>query len=196
MMESVFLYGEFDAGGRCYGRFRSLIQEQQPAYIKGTVYQLECGLRAVEPEEGGQLITGSLVQMELPPTGWSVLDTLNNFDPSVKTKNVFVRSDVRAYVGDEAFVEATAYVINPVKKKKLIALSPEMTLTEQEPTCVVDQLSEGQRDYIQRLSQLRGRETLPVNMTLYRELLTLELIVDKGRRIALTSLGQEVCAFL
>lgn len=50
--------------------------------------------------------------------------------------------------------------------------------------------------YLRKLSSATGRQVVPINLRLYRELLNLELIVDKGRRLALSKLGHEVIRFL
>jgi hypothetical protein len=57
---------------------------------------------------------------------------------------------------------------------------------------MTSKLTEKQATYIQRLGRSSGREIVPIDLTLYRELMNLELIVDKGRRLALSKLGQEV----
>ena len=58
-------------------------------------------------------------------------------------------------------------------------------------------LNEKQKHYLGKLSAITGREILPIHdLTMYRELMKLELIVDKGRRIALSKFGHEVCRYL
>lgn len=51
-------------------------------------------------------------------------------------------------------------------------------------------------DYIKKLSNAKGRELVPYKLDVYRALMSMELIKDKGRRPALTSLGQEISLFL
>lgn len=55
---------------------------------------------------------------------------------------------------------------------------------------------ERQKSYVQKLGLTLGREIVPIDLPLYRELMNLELIVDKGRRLALSKLGQEVYRYL
>lgn len=55
-----------------------------------------------------------------------------------------------------------------------------------------EQLTEKQRSYVVKLGKCSGRDIVPIDLNLYRELLKLELVVDKGRRLALTPLGQNV----
>src|SRR5476651_2370740 len=53
-----------------------------------------------------------------------------------------------------------------------------------------NKLTDRQRTYVRRLGASIGREIVPIDLPLYRELMNLELIVDKGRRLALSPLGQ------
>ena len=53
-------------------------------------------------------------------------------------------------------------------------------------------LSEQQKNYIIKLGGSRGRDVVPINLGLYRELMQLDLIVDKGRRLALTKRGKDI----
>lgn len=57
-------------------------------------------------------------------------------------------------------------------------------------------LSNEQKQYLAKLKSATGRQVVPINLRLYRELLNLDLIVDKGRRLALSKLGNEVIRFL
>lgn len=61
---------------------------------------------------------------------------------------------------------------------------------------LMHELTPRQTTYVKRLSQVTGREIVPIDLDLYRELLKLGLIVDKGRRLALSKLGKEVAAAL
>jgi hypothetical protein len=53
-------------------------------------------------------------------------------------------------------------------------------------------LTDRQRQYIVKLGHITGRKILPIDLGLYRELMKMQLIEDKGRRVALTKLGSEV----
>ena len=59
-----------------------------------------------------------------------------------------------------------------------------------------DSLTEKQVCYIRKLGASSGRDIVPIDLQLYRELMKLDLIVDKGRRLALTKLGKDVYRFL
>ena len=49
---------------------------------------------------------------------------------------------------------------------------------------------------ILKLGASSGRDIVPINLDIYRDLLNKGLIVDKGRRLALTNLGFDVYKYL
>ncbi len=64
--------------------------------------------------------------------------------------------------------------------------------SEKKQSSILSILTERQEAYIKKLGKSTGREIVPIDLPLYRELMNLELIVDKGRRLALSKLGHEV----
>ena len=87
------------------------------------------------------------------------------------------------------------YIFNPSKlskNAKLIANGLwKESLTIDPP--LTQQLTGRQKAYVLKLGAAKGRDIIPVDdLSLYRELMKLELIVDKGRRLALSSLGKDV----
>jgi hypothetical protein len=58
---------------------------------------------------------------------------------------------------------------------------------------IAQQLTDKQRSYVLKLGAARARDIVPIqDLNLYRELLKLEMIVDKGRRLALSQFGRQV----
>lgn len=54
-------------------------------------------------------------------------------------------------------------------------------------------LTEAQRKYVLKLGAARARDIVLIDdLTLYREMIKKDLIVDKGRRVALSRLGKEI----
>ena len=94
-----------------------------------------------------------------------------------------------------AIEQAQVYIFNPKKLSKNAELITgglwKESLTLNPP--LTQQLTEKQKTYVLKLGSAKGRDIVPINdLTLYRELMKLELIVDKGRRLALSSLGKDV----
>lgn len=100
---------------------------------------------------------------------------------------------------DSSVQQAQTYCLNSDKKISGLQRIVDEKLSIPLPGVsndLIGKLTERQKTYIQKLAQARGREIVPVDMALYRELMSLELIVDKGRRLALTKLGTEISLFL
>ena len=96
---------------------------------------------------------------------------------------------------DQQKVEAWVYYVNPKKmpKDSVIIEGGDWFKSMQAEPPMTFSLTEKQILYIKKLGAASGRDIVPINdLTLYRELMKLELIVDKGRRLALSKLGQDV----
>jgi len=202
---SFFLYGVYSEGQKCFSRFQNFITHSQPAYVKGTLYKLNCGLPLLS-SQGGYMIPGSLVELNLQENHWPIIDSLNGFNAMNAKKSLVVRETVDVVVAEGGVVNAQTYCLCPDKKmvgcrefmdtEYANYVQSENSSENSLEQSLVNRLTERQKTYIQKLSQAKGREIVPVDMALYRELMSLELIVDKGRRLALTNLGQEISFFL
>jgi hypothetical protein len=198
MTYSFFLYGVYDENQKCHSRFKEFIVQSEKAYVKGSLYQLNCGL-ALMSTEGSSLIPGHVVSMDFPETYLAVLDMLCGYDLSAPKRSFVTRKPVEVLGIEAANVQAQAYCLNVDKKiAGLVKVEEQKVADSFKATeeSLIDKLTERQKTYIQKLAQARGREIVPVDMALYRELMSLELIVDKGRRLALTRLGSEISLFL
>jgi hypothetical protein len=195
---SFFLYGVYDEGQTCYSRFQNLITNSQTAYVQGTLYKLASGLSLLSPR-GDKTVPGRLVELNIEESHWPIVDALNGYNASAGKKNFIVREPVEVSVLEGAPVSAQTYCMSSERKtlgcQEITDPSVYATFVNGQPS-LIDRLTERQKTYIQKLSQAKGREIVPVDMALYRELMSLELIIDKGRRLALTHLGQEVSLFL
>lgn len=190
---NFFLYGAYEPEQPCYGRFKNFIKNSQTAFVKGTLHQLQCGLPLLL-KEGDGWTQGTAVELDIPETQWPIFDAINGcFQPA---KSFIVRESFAARMAGASDAEEfslSTYALNPEKKQQTRG---PVEIQNVLSSSLIHQLTERQRTYIYKLSRAKGREIIPVDMLLYRELLLLELIVDKGRRLALTNLGQEVSHFL
>jgi gamma-glutamylcyclotransferase (GGCT)/AIG2-like uncharacterized protein YtfP len=192
----LFIYGSMSEGKVHYGRIAEFVLEKKPAQLKGSVYRLESGF-PVFLGDGNDSVPGTLVRLAPNATLWKVLDEWHGFSPVQPEKSLFHRISVTAEVGEESVV-CQVYSINssklPRTVSKILGGDWRLDLSEREP--MVNLLTPNQRHYIQKLGRSTGRDIVPINLDLYRELMNKGLIVDKGRRLALTSLGQEVFRYL
>lgn len=195
---NFFLYGVYSEGQPCHGRFKNFIKKSEPAQVKASVFKLQSGL-CLLLNEGAQWVSGSAVELEMDESHWPLFDALNGYNQSLASKNFIIKETVSAHTAEGLQILLSTYCLNPEKKHQTLGEVSEVELQNISALpfqSLVEKLTDRQRTYIHKLSKARGREIIPVDMALYRELMCLELIVDKGRRLALTNLGVEVSHFL
>ena len=129
---------------------------------------------------------------------YRLLDEFHGVSPFAPQKSLFFKESVNVASEDGQVRSATIYMMNPTllpKAAHLIEHGDWLADLREKPA-LADTLTERQANYVRRLAASSGREIVPIDMQLYRELLKLELIVDKGRRLALSKLGHEVARFI
>lgn len=189
-----FVYGSMSEGMVHFSKIQDFILSSASATIKATAYRLEVGFPALIKEER-DAIFGHLVELKVSDLFISLLDEffgMNRHDPEL---SVYSRESVAVCAGNGAEpVNAWVYFLNPKKlpaNAQLIEGGDWKASLEVEPA-LPTKLTDKQVAYVQRLGKSIGREIVPIDLPLYRELMNLELIVDKGRRLALSKLGHEV----
>lgn len=192
-----FVYGSMSEGLVHFHKIQSFITESSFAQIVGTAYRLKVGFPVVL-NQGSDVISGQLVTLNSSELLINLMDEfhgVNRFEPA-KSLHFRLEKTVRLEDGSEAV--AWVYVLNPEKLPNTavkIAGGDWKASLETQPV-LTEKLTERQRNYIQRLGSSTGREIVPIDLPLYRELMNLEMIVDKGRRLALSKLGHEVYRYL
>lgn len=210
MTNRVFVYGSLSNGMVHFDKIAGAVQSSESAWIYGAAYQLRVGYPVLLKEDlqirskdnqphrqVSQQISGSLVELNSHELVISLLDAFYGFSSLDPSKSLHFRELVRAtrLNGDE--LECWVYYLNPKKLPTTarLIIDGDWESKMREPK-FTDQLTERQKIYIRRLGAATGREVVPIDLPLYRELMNLELIVDKGRRLALSKFGQEVCRYL
>lgn len=195
--ERFFVYGSMSTGLVHFQKIREFVQNCRPAQICGTAYRLKVGFPVVV-EGGEDSVSGELVDLNGSELLVQLLDGfhgVNHLDPS---KSLYFRRQVQVRGPSGELELAWVYFFNPKflpKNAALIQGGNWKESLDKEPT-LLEKLSEKQKQYIRRLGAVSGREIIPIDLQLYRELMNLEMIVDKGRRLALSKLGHEVCRYL
>lgn len=193
-----FVYGSFCEGMIHFTKIQNFVETSIFARVKATAYRLKSGFPAIV-KGGSDLIPGQLMDIKGTEVLLSLMDEFFGFNSMNPDESLYFRQRVEVYPeGISDSVSAWIYFLNPLKLPVNAMVIPGgdwLRSIEEQPT-LISKLTEKQRNYIQRLGRSTGREIVPIDLTLYRELMNLELIVDKGRRLALSSLGQEVCKHL
>ena len=205
MTKRVFVYGSLSEGFVHFDKIAGAVQSSEKAWINGAAYQLRVGYpvllkeiaQAHVKEEQQHKITGHLVELNSYDLMVPLLDGFYGFSSLDPSKSLHFRELGFAELESGEKVECWIYYLNP---KKLPTSARLINDGDWESRIrgpkFTDQLSDRQKLYIRRLGAATGREVVPIDLPLYRELMNLELIVDKGRRLALSKFGQEVCRYL
>ena len=180
-----------------FSKIEDFVGHTSKAFLSGSMYRTKFGFPLLV-KGGGDVIQGHVHEVRGPGLLLRLLDEffgVNTLDP---IKSLHVRETV--LVEDESGQAASAQVffLNPLKLPPLAVRieNGDWQSSLQKDPPLSQQLSEPQRLYIQRMGATGGRETVPLDMNLYRELLQMKLIEDVGRQLNLSKLGQEVYRFL
>lgn len=194
MTMRFFAIGSWTEGMLHFEKLKNFIVSYETATIAGSVYRLPVGF-PVFVDQGSDEVVGQLIEIKMDQTLISLMDTFHgvHFVDAAKGLHQRISKTVKKMSGQ--IEQAHVYIFNPKKLSKKAALIPggqwKESLSQNPP--VTAQLTEKQKTYVLKLGAVKGRDIVPINdLTLYRELMKLELIVDKGRRLALSSLGKEV----
>ncbi|WP_373998717.1 gamma-glutamylcyclotransferase [Bdellovibrio bacteriovorus] len=189
-----FVYGSFCEGMVHFNKIQNFLESSVLARVKATAYRLKVGFPAIV-KAGSDLVPGQLVELKSSELLLSLMDEFHGYNRHDPEQSLYSREEVDVYPeGSSAPVRAWIYFLNPLKLPVNAAVIPggDWKRSLEEHPSLTSKLSEKQVTYIQKLGKSTGREIVPIDLTLYRELMNLELIVDKGRRLALSKLGQEV----
>lgn len=194
MTMRFFAIGSWTEGMLHFEKLKNFIVSYETASIAGSVYRLPVGF-PVYLDQGEDEVLGQLIELKVDQTLVGLMDSFHgvHFVDAAKGLHQRIQKTVKKMSGQ--LEQAQVYIFNPKKlskKAQLIAGGSWQDSLALNPP-VTAQLTEKQVGYILKLGAVKGRDIVPINdLSLYRELMKLELIVDKGRRLALSSLGKEV----
>jgi gamma-glutamylcyclotransferase (GGCT)/AIG2-like uncharacterized protein YtfP len=191
-----FVYGSLSEGLVHFNKIKDFISSSVPAATRAVAYRLKVGY-PILLEGNLDRVEGQLLELRVTDLLIGLLDEFHGFHQLDESKSLFFRREilVETSQGDE---KAWTYLLNPKKLPKTATLiiggDWKGSLRTEPP--LTEKLTERQRTYIRRLGNSTGREIVPIDLPLYRELMNLEMIVDKGRRLALSKTGHEVFRYL
>jgi gamma-glutamylcyclotransferase (GGCT)/AIG2-like uncharacterized protein YtfP len=188
-----FVYGSMSEGMVHFSKIKDFIDQVTPASTTGTAYRLPVGFPALT-QEGSDSVEGTLVKLRTSDLLLSLLDQFFGLNRQDESKSLYFRKQISVKTQDNQTVEAWCYLINPAKIPNTAVKieNGDWIHSLKTKPALTDILTEKQRAYLLKLGASSGREIVPIDLALYRELMNLEMIVDKGRRLALSKLGHEV----
>lgn len=196
----LFVYGSLAQGNIHYSKFfntENVENTSSNVFIKGSAYRLEVGYSVVSVQ-GDQMVPGDLLICKKSDILLSLLDEFHGFSYKTPEKSLFLRMQTDVYLDDGTTEKAYVYSINPLKLPKTAKLIENANWIEdfsKNPPATL-KLSEREKEYIRKLGNSSGRDIVPIQLDLYRGLMNMGIIVDKGRRLALSKFGQEVFRYL
>ena len=192
-----FVYGSLSEGMVHFSKIQNFIEFSTPAQIYATAYRLKVGFPALI-DSGTDIVPGQFLELRSSDLLIGLLDEffgVNALDPD---KALYHRKEVAVTIEDGESLLAWVYFLNPKKLPSDASVIPggDWRKSLVDVPALTEKLSERQKLYISKLGASSGREIVPIDLQLYRELMNLELIVDKGRRLALSKFGHEVYRYL
>lgn len=173
------------------------VTEMRKAEVRGALFRLPSGM-IVLSDVGDDEIDGQIASLRSPSILLSLLDEFHGVHRADPSSGLFYRNAVAGALEDGTEEMTNAYIINPARLPRsasaVVGADWRSSIERQPP--LLAKLTERQKSYIRRLGSCSGREIVPIDLGLYRELLHLEVVVDKGRRLALSALGQELFRLL
>lgn len=198
MTAKLFIFGSFCEGQPLFHRIEKLIEYSLVARVRAKAVRLGVGFPALLKEES-DWVQGNVIELANPEISLAILDELHGYNRSFPDKSLMLREYADVQIEDSVDSERVwIYYLNHLNLPKNISPIEGgdwlQSLVQTPP--LVNTLTEKQTTYIHRLGKSSAREIVPIDLTLYRELMNLDLIVDKGRRLALSKLGKEVYKYL
>ncbi|OQW50592.1 MAG: hypothetical protein A4S09_02020 [Proteobacteria bacterium SG_bin7] len=194
----LFVYGSFSEGMVHFAKISNYILETFPAQVRGTIYQLEVGY-PVLVDGGNDIVFGSVVKLKDADLLYKILDEFHGYSLTEPNKSLYLRSSfVANKVPSMEEIRVLGYTLNPVKLPRgatKISDGNWLRAMSEQPS-ILNTLTERHKGYIKKLAESDRRETIVYPLDVCRDLERMQIIVDKGRRFALTNLGKEVSRFI
>lgn len=198
----LFVCGSMSEGMVHYEKVEPYVVKKTEVIAFGQVHRLPVGYHVFTDREllgePGIPVRGYLLTLEMPEILSVILDEFHGVRPQAPEKGLHFKKSIRVRDVEGQEHDANVYSFNPKKLTKACERVEsgnwENDFCRRPP--ITANLSERQTQYIKKLAESSGREIVPIDLKLYRELMNLDLIVDKGRRLALTKLGKDAYFYL
>ncbi len=201
--EKVFVYGSFTEGLIHNAKIDKYVERREKAYVMGHAFLMPVGYpvlvfpcektKSLQPEQ----IQGEFLTLNAPEIVHKILDDFHGVVKANPEKGLYFKSLTNVYL-EGGQVQSCVYNLNPKKLTK--ACKPikgdQWQSVLQAAPDYSSELNVDQIAYMKQLASIKGRETHRYNLELCRQLMKLEIVVDKGRRFSLTPLGKDILRYL
>lgn len=201
---ALFVYGSFTEGMIHRSHLSKYIDSSESAHVKGHCYLMPVGYPAVlEATESNQInaeptnVPGELLKISAPDIAFQLLDEFHGVSHLIPEKGLHFKKNVDVITAS-GIESAWVYFINPQKmpKNSKHIINGDWKAAMENAQSLIELLGPNHIEYIRKLGGVKGRSLIPYDLELSRELMKLDVIVDKGRRLALTKFGRELLRYL
>lgn len=199
VVKNLFVFGDLGPGlvqTEKFVRNGAKILSRRPVTITSGVVRLASGM--VVAIEGGSAVSGDQLEISAPQAAWSIFEEWHGVSHLVPDQGLCRPIKKTAETDDGSSTEVIVYEfsLDRLPPSALHVVDGKWREVINQRPGLVQILTPRQKEYIRKLANCSGRDVVPIDLNLYREFLRLEVAVDKGRRLALTTLGQEVNRWL
>lgn len=200
--QTIFVYGSFTQGLIHNAKIEKYVSVRQPAYVLAHAYLLDVGYPALiaadaKPSLSPKPIAGELINVDAPELVHKIMDDFHGIHNGQPEKGLHFKESVQANTS-AGTVSAGIYYLNPTKLPKSAQhiVNGDWQAAFKSASRVQDLLTQDQIQYMRKLAAIKGRQSHSYDLETARQLMKLEIVVDKGRRLALTRLGKDVLRYL
>lgn len=202
--QELFVVGSLGQGQIHHRLVENFVEKIELARVCGDLYRDRVGfpllvLGSHRTVKGQLLRFRNFDNSALIDTLWKILNVFHGVNTLDEKKSIHHLRNITALTEVGVPIQTKCYVVNPEKMPRDVLQIESGDWEESISTAppLPSQLTERQISYLLKLGKSTGRDIVPINdLTLYRELMSMDLIVDKGRRLALSKFGQEVYRYL
>lgn len=195
MFDPLFIYGSLCQGMVHHKLIRDSVLSIEPAEARGSVYRLPVGYPVFVADQKST-VKGYLVQLRPSEILAVLLDEFYMVNERQPTRSLHERISVPVLV-KQRMLEAQVYSLRPKKlPKEAVWIADgdwERDFAQQTP--LAERFSPEEIEYIAMIGKTTGREVIPYT-AMTRQLEKQGIVIDKGRRPALTAYGREVFKYL
>ncbi|MFK8137807.1 MAG: gamma-glutamylcyclotransferase family protein [Bdellovibrionales bacterium] len=195
MSKKLFVCGSLCAGKVHHKIIQDAVISEVPAVVKGSVYRLESGYH-VFLEEGVAHVKGYIYELQESSVLDAILDEFHGVNHKQPNRSLYQRLNCSALAGSEMLdVDVFALRKKKLPKEAIQIVHGDWEEDFRAQTPLNERFNEDQILYIEKIGKTTGREVIPYT-PMTRDLEKMGIVIDKGRRPALTNLGKEYFKYL
>ena len=193
----IFVIGAFDKDMPLFSKISDLADAHYPGVVEGRALRMEVGYPAL-CLKGFDKVSGTVLEVKDSSIALNLFDAFFGYSLQAPDKSLHLRSETKCALEDGQSLNVICYTLNLNKAPKRLQEIPlgDWRGDYRSHPPIPEVLDEKEREYICKLANAKGRDIVRIDLNVYRKLMGGGIVVDKGRRVALSKLGKEVYKYL